>query len=551
MPESPADAVASTTSSGFTAEDRRFAGMAIEEARKSVAEDSRPHPMVGVVVVKDGQVLSTGYRGESASGNHAEYVALEKKLNTVSVAGATVYTTLEPCTTRNHPKIPCAERICERRVARVVIGMLDPNPQITGRGLQTLRSSRIATVLFTSDLMEQVEELNREFARTFLRATDAEQPPPVVVSATMVDHGAPRQMRRLSYCRDVESHLQLRDGAEADASLIGLLTGARSSGGIRFFNLRDVTGVVQLIAERNDFSEGDWALLAGLKVGMRVSASGRVGKSKSGEASIFLYRVPRVHDSTLEGPIAGAAPDYARVGHKIFVARLCNRVAEFLRGLNYLEIEPNFISLEWPSRGVEPLELVYPGFGGSAYLVPTPATQLIEALVGTGTKAVFAKSRCFSTTFRDEKASVESLIVSAKAIDVAPAEHYDLLRRCVWYSFGELETLPNAGLFPLQEWRRIVIDGPLSNHTGSDVRVPTLEVYRSPGIARTEGGVRVLELCRFVWPPRRTIAEGAQEQLDSGLTLASTTMHIERMASLLRDVPVRQIQNLGIGGTAQ
>jgi len=113
-------------------QDRKFARLAIEEARKSVPEnDDRPHPLVGAVVVKDGKVLATAYRGE-AEGNHAEYITLEKKLDDAALVGATVYTTLEPCTTQNHPKIPCADRLIERKVARVVIGMLDPNPNITG-----------------------------------------------------------------------------------------------------------------------------------------------------------------------------------------------------------------------------------------------------------------------------------------------------------------------------------------------------------------------------------------------------------------------------------
>ena len=61
-------------------EDRKFACLAVEEARKSKAEnDGRAHPLVGAVVVKDGKILASSHRGE-AEGNHAEYIALEKKL---------------------------------------------------------------------------------------------------------------------------------------------------------------------------------------------------------------------------------------------------------------------------------------------------------------------------------------------------------------------------------------------------------------------------------------------------------------------------------------
>jgi diguanylate cyclase (GGDEF)-like protein len=147
------------------ADDRKFARMAIDAARKSVAEsDGKVHPLVGAVVVKNGQILGIAYRGEFLA-NHAEFIALEKKLSRESIAGATVYTTLEPCTTRKYPKIPCAERLIERKVARVVIGMLDPDKRITGRGLRRLRDARIITELFPHDLMAEVEELNRDFTR--------------------------------------------------------------------------------------------------------------------------------------------------------------------------------------------------------------------------------------------------------------------------------------------------------------------------------------------------------------------------------------------------
>jgi len=150
--------------SALDGDDRHFAEMAIEQATKSDPEDDRPHPKVGAVVVKDGRVLSKAHRGESPK-SHAEYIALEQRLPDDLIAGATVYTTLEPCTTRRHPKIPCAQRLVDRRVARVVIGMLDPNPDIRGLGEQHLNEAGIETQLFPRDLRAQVEEMNREFIR--------------------------------------------------------------------------------------------------------------------------------------------------------------------------------------------------------------------------------------------------------------------------------------------------------------------------------------------------------------------------------------------------
>ena len=139
--------------------------LAIREARRSRAEDDGPHPYVGVVVVRGNEVLASSCRGDLVPGDHAEYTALEKKLGSDKLVGCTVYTTLEPCTTRSHHKIPCADRLIQRRVDRVVIGTLDPDQRITGQGVLRLRRAGIAVDLFPPELMSEVEELNRNFIR--------------------------------------------------------------------------------------------------------------------------------------------------------------------------------------------------------------------------------------------------------------------------------------------------------------------------------------------------------------------------------------------------
>ncbi|HET9164857.1 MAG TPA: deaminase, partial [Candidatus Angelobacter sp.] len=146
--------------------------LAIEEARKSVDEqDGRIHPRVGVVVVKDGKMLAAGHRGELEKGEHAEYTVLERKLKNETLTGATVYCTLEPCTTRKHPKVPCAERIAERKVGRVMIGMVDPNPEISGRGQQLLRQANIEVGLFPGLYASEIEEMNRDFSRFYKKGS--------------------------------------------------------------------------------------------------------------------------------------------------------------------------------------------------------------------------------------------------------------------------------------------------------------------------------------------------------------------------------------------
>lgn len=118
-----------------------------------------PNPMVGAVLVKDGEVIGEGYH-QRYGDLHGERNAL--KNCRVSSQGATLYVTLEPCC--HYGKTPpCTEAIMESGIARVVIGTLDPNPMMAGKSVRLLKEKGIAVTVGV--LEEECRELIKIFCK--------------------------------------------------------------------------------------------------------------------------------------------------------------------------------------------------------------------------------------------------------------------------------------------------------------------------------------------------------------------------------------------------
>ena len=147
---------------GFTGIDHVMMARALRLAERG-AWTTRPNPMVGCVLVRDGEVVGEGFHRRQG-GPHAEVFALEAAGE--RARGATAYVTLEPCAHTGRTG-PCADALVEAGVARVVAAMRDPFPEVDGSGFDRLRAAGIEV---EHGLMEgAARELNRGYLSRVVR----------------------------------------------------------------------------------------------------------------------------------------------------------------------------------------------------------------------------------------------------------------------------------------------------------------------------------------------------------------------------------------------
>lgn len=197
--------------------DERHMRLALRLARRGYGTTS-PNPMVGAVLVKRGVVIGKGWH-RRAGGPHAEIVAIrDAESSRRSAKGATLYVTLEPCSTHGRTP-PCTDEIRRAGIKQVVVAATDPNPRHAGRGYQVLR--RFGIRVRRGLLADEAARLNEAFNHWIVCRT-----PFVTVKAAMTLDGkiatAAGQSKWITSDKARAWAMKLRRGA--DAILVGVNT---------------------------------------------------------------------------------------------------------------------------------------------------------------------------------------------------------------------------------------------------------------------------------------------------------------------------------------
>lgn len=119
-----------------------------------------PNPMVGALIVKEGEIISEGFHRKTGT-PHAEALAIGRAGE--NAVGSTLYVTLEPCCHTEKRTPPCTKAVINAGIKKVIIGMIDPNPKVSGKGISELQKAGIET---TSGILEaEAKKLNESYIK--------------------------------------------------------------------------------------------------------------------------------------------------------------------------------------------------------------------------------------------------------------------------------------------------------------------------------------------------------------------------------------------------
>jgi len=191
--------------------DRTLMQRCIELARRALGRTS-PNPLVGSVIVKDGEIVGEGFH-PAAGQPHAEVFALRAAGE--NARGATLYVNLEPC---NHygRTPPCSEAVVAAGVAKVVVGMVDPNPLVAGGGIERIRAAGIEVVVGVEEAA--CRQLNEAFIHRILY----KRPLGILKYAMTLDGKIATNSGHSTWVTGIEARAQVHQlRAACDAVIVG------------------------------------------------------------------------------------------------------------------------------------------------------------------------------------------------------------------------------------------------------------------------------------------------------------------------------------------
>lgn len=224
----------------------------------------------------------------------------------------------------------------------------------------------------------------------------------------------------------------------------------------------------------------------------------------------------------------------------VMLSKICNKIRMHLRKLDFIEVNTRVISRYLGDEILEPLLAEYPGFGTSAYLAPSPSSQLSEFLAVTLLPKVFTETISFTTSYRFPNGSTETPIIMAKAINLPRDEEKNIILR-ISKSIVDSLSDKTFRLTTLQgEWNDEL---PIQNVHENGVFSFSTYSTNIPAIGRKWNSM-VYTISRFEDDKGNLLVESSTELINESTNISTFTFYPSQYLNWISKAPKRQLLNL-------
>ncbi|HIP34092.1 MAG TPA: hypothetical protein EYG89_05150, partial [Bacteroidia bacterium] len=189
--------------------------------------------------------------------------------------------------------------------------------------------------------------------------------------------------------------------------------------------LKDITGVIIVVIDLLNDNVGLKWNPESIWINTRIQVVGNIIKNNRGErvikkiSQIKILQTPTSRLNELNKEMYEQAS-------KLFMSKIVYRISEIMKKHKFMEFESKVLSNHWDDDSLEPLKVIFPGFGSPIVLVPSPSAQVIEFLIGTLLTRAFTISKSFTQSYRFPNTSSETRVVVIKATDLSLSEQVTL-----------------------------------------------------------------------------------------------------------------------------
>ncbi|MHC8609904.1 hypothetical protein ACW4FP_19880 (plasmid) [Paenarthrobacter ureafaciens] len=280
--------------------------------------------------------------------------------------------------------------------------------------------------------------------------------------------------------------------------------------------IRDAFGDILLRIERAPDSD-----VKPPKKGDRLRVEGRISTNDKGEPVVCVRELPELlgNSAAVISELSDAMRDQAA---KMLVAQAVRHTTAFLLSENFVEFESRVISTQWSGTGLEPMKVIYPGFGCPVPLTTSPAAQVVDFINTVGVRRAFTSTISFSTTYRFPEGSSDLRVIVGRVAGIQTEKLQSMLTRLIQYVLAHL----NPEGFAAQ------------NSPGSPA---SRTAWTSFDYKDQKGLVKVMQVLLDNGFP---VVESFAEELGDHDNLHGFTVYPDQFVSLLAAMPARNLRDL-------